>query len=442
MKTGMLRSESVAFDGRRLVVDLPNGVSLTRSWHSALVEAARANPGKMAFVWDDFLIRRVGRGTPELHRLRWPDADPLLLHQVNAAGRCAVDADAVNAAGDTGAGLAILAAKMPDSVMHLPKVMRFVEAENSILYRPTAAPPSPQKRATGVSMIINYRDRPELMRACLESVARQHLSAALEVILVDNQSSSSSISQVRSDADRFLGSRASVQHLRYDASYNHSAQNNLAAESAAYSVLLLLNNDATFIDADCAQSIADWSLNTNVVASAPRILGAKGQVVANGVFIRPSEGDHPALIQENETVPLSLALRTGAGAPFSCAAVSRATWNALDGLDARAFPTQYNDADFWLRGLERGMCCIYAGHVAAQHQPGHSELRTREMTASRLDKLRERHPRMSDLAGRDPYFVHLGGVPRFESWIANAKLDGIRAQEKARAIARKFKAVR
>lgn len=430
MSDASFRKERVEAGERCFIVELPNEISLTRGWRDVLARAIADYPDSAAFVWDDVVLGRGRRTRSRVRRFHWPNPEPLLLAQTSTAGRCAVLEAVVRGPGGTTAALAELAGNAQDRIIHLDDVMRYVGAETSSVYFPTARPPQPSRRATGISVIINYRNHADLVRSCLMSLAGQRLAAALEILLVDNQSEAAAVADVRAAAGEIFSSRASVKHLSYDAPYNHSAQNNFAVEHSAHDVLLLLNNDAAVIDADCVQSIADWSLGPGVIAAAPRIVGEDDQLVANGVFIRPGANGQPPLLQENEAIPLSRAMRPGAGAPFACAAIARASWTRLRGLDASTFATQYNDADFWLRGLEQGMHCIYAGHVKARHQPGASEARTKQATAARLNVLRQRHPRMGEYAGLDPYFTGLGTLPDLEASTVNLKLRAMRLGER------------
>jgi hypothetical protein len=124
---------------------------------------------------------------------------------------------------------------------------------------------------------------------------------------------------------------------------------------------------------------------------------------------------------------LARVVRRTAGAPFSCAAVSRRVWNDLGGLDAAAFPTQYNDADFWLRGLRRGLVCMALGHLQARHEPGGSEPRTVEETRARHALLCARHPDLAQFASLDPEEICAAAWPLLAEPLPAATAVGVQS---------------
>ncbi|MEH2536420.1 MULTISPECIES: glycosyltransferase family 2 protein [unclassified Bradyrhizobium] len=400
-------------------VEIDPAYPLTAGWQVSLQEACRAHPA--ALVWDDLIVKKRRGFRPEAFRLVWPRPDKLFYQQVNHAGRCAVRADFV---GDEAPGatsralLRIIDEERP--IAFCSDILRFTRSVKSSVYNPIAPPPAPSARADKISVIINYRDQPELMEACLESLASQRLRSRLEVLLIDNQSSPDSLARIASSATRLLSAKAEVCHIRYDKPFNKSAQDNLGVETASGDVTVMMNNDAAFTHLDALQTISDWAATPGVASAGPLFTGEGGRLVSSGVFIRPAQKSSHTIIRENELVTFASTVHYSAGSSFGCAAVSKAAWASVGPLDTETFRSQYNDADVFIRALRLGLKHVYVGSVTCHHEPGRSEARTKQLIQNLLRQLMERHPDAAQYAGTDPDLIKYGALPQFESARANA----------------------
>jgi GT2 family glycosyltransferase len=373
-----------------------------------------------ALVWDDlvFKLDKKGRLTP--FRVEWPELDALLFPHVSHAGRCAIRGDILHnliqeghlsKSSDTSAALAILSQIPTAKIIHLEYVLRFVGRQSSSVYRPLGYP-TPIAKASSISIIINYRDHPELMEVCLRSIVQQVVTAEIEIVLVDNQSQPIYRQAVDEQIERLIPSRIRVRHLSYDKPFNHSAQTNMASENSGGEVLFMLNNDAYFIDQNVLQTLADWSMTPKVASVGLRTLGKNGRLVSSGVQTCLPLASRPARIQESTVKPLSQTIHYVSGNGFACAAVSRRAWVELGGLNAVDFPTQYNDADYCLRALDSGFRHIYIGSLSAYHEPGKSETRTRAIVEaihdtvvschSKIDKYHRISPNLTKFTSNIP----------------------------------------
>jgi GT2 family glycosyltransferase len=362
--------------------------------------------------WDDLIYAIGPRKTVRPYLLQWPHDDALLASSIKHSGRCAIRGDILHqlyAAGeithqsDTSQAFANLA-QAEKFFLELPGILRFVGWSQNKLYSPLNIP-APDKLAKSISIIINYRDRPDLMARCLQSIGKQRVHARLEVILVDNQSQPHNRKEIERQTSNLLPDPIQVNHLSYDAPFNHSRQSNLGSRKATGEVLLMLNNDAYFLDSDTVQKLGNWALMPNVATVGPRVLGYKQKLVSAGIHVYPETAKQPAGIRESTVVPLSKTVHSVAGNSFSCAAIARPVWDKLGGLWADRFPTQYNDADFCLRALENGFSHIFVGSQVIYHEPGQSETRTRISTEKLHKQLRDYHPNLNRYTRRAPVMI-------------------------------------
>jgi GT2 family glycosyltransferase len=249
------------------------------------------------------------------------------------------------------------------------------------------------------------------MTTCLASLSRQMLTADLEVLLVDNQSHPDNRRQVELLTRQLLPESVDVIHLSYDAPFNHSAQSNLAAEHSTGEVLVMVNNDAAFISPNTLQTLADWALTPNIASAGPQVIGKHNRLVAAGIEVYPGDAalDLPGGIRESTVKPLANTIHYTVGNGFACAAIAREVWFKLGGLDAEAYPTQYNDVDYCLRALDLGLNHLYLGDLTIYHQPGQSEYRTREQVEQIHATIRARYPHFHQYESINPVLVQLKG---------------------------------
>jgi len=272
-----------------------------------------------------------------------------------------------------------------------------------------------------VSVIVPTKDRVELLRPCVEAVLDRTQYPALELIVIDHESSDPATCQFL-DA---LRRRPGVRVLPHAGPFDYSAMNNLAAASAAGEVLLFLNNDV--------EPLGPWWMN-ELVAQAVRpgvgavgakllypdrriqhggvVLGLGGGVAGHRYRLLPGDAPGPdgdALCAQS---PLAV---TGA-----CLAVTRAAFEAVGGFDAGVFPVAFNDVDLCLRLRERGLRSVWTPHAVLLHKESAS-LGRPGSAARRAQFAREEaafRARWGHLVGRDPSWHPLRSLEGDEGWLA------------------------
>jgi GT2 family glycosyltransferase len=254
------------------------------------------------------------------------------------------------------------------------------------LVKPEAGGPlpyrlEPRRRASKISVVIPFRDRPDETSRCLRSVVRQEVSGALEVILVDNNSTVGSRAQVGRVIAEAGGHEIHV--MEYPHPFNHSRECTLGAELATGDVLVFLNNDAELLSPATLEEMAAWALLPGVATTGCRITRQDGTLVCAGMRVEP-EG----LCRESEEAVYSTVVRETLGNTFACAAVSRGALRAVGPLDDVAFPNGYNDVEWCLRARRAGLRHVYLGHLRVNHRPATSRGASDESFQRALLKVR------------------------------------------------------
>ncbi len=248
----------------------------------------------------------------------------------------------------------------------------------------------PKRQAKSISVIIPFRDKPEYTCRCLESLAKQQLNSSLEIILINNQSKRSSVEYIKEFATQ-QQLESKVKIIDYDYPYNHSRQSNLGVEVSTGEVVVCLNNDAELVSNSILEEMAAWALIPGVGTVGCKISAPNGRLVCAGVKARMyASSKSLAVVQESEDPTYADVVRETFGNTFACAAISRDLYLEMGGLNAKEFPSEYNDADFILRLNKLGYTHIYLGHLLVYHVPGATRVGCDEMSQKLL--LRQKFP--------------------------------------------------
>ncbi|MGH8614699.1 MAG: glycosyltransferase family 2 protein [Gammaproteobacteria bacterium] len=248
----------------------------------------------------------------------------------------------------------------------------------------------PARRAHSVSVIIPFRDRPDLTLRALASVCAQRFDGELEIVLVNNQSSQASLARLDVGMGNFAGNLR-ILRVDYAKAFNHSRQCNLGAQAARGEVVVFLNNDAEFVSPDLVDGMSRWSMLGGIATVGCRIESHAGVLVCAGLKARLNAGcDYHSVLEENRDPEYSRIVREVVGNTLACAAVRRDTFLQLGGLDESDFPIGYNDVEFCLRAMQMNYRHLYLGHLVLRHEPGTSRGKSDELFQKIL--IRERYP--------------------------------------------------
>lgn len=248
----------------------------------------------------------------------------------------------------------------------------------------------PARRADSVSVIIPFRDRPDLTLRALASVCAQRFDGELEIVLVNNQSSEASLARLDAGVGDFDG-KLRIIRVDYSNAFNHSRQCNLGARVAHGEIVVFLNNDAELVSPDLVDGMCRWSMLDAIATLGCRIESQSGELVCAGLKARLNAGyDYHSMLEENRDPEYAHLVREVVGNTFACAAIRRDTFLQLGGLDESDFPIGYNDVEFCLRAMQKNYRHIYLGYLILRHEPGTSRGKSDELFQKIL--IRERYP--------------------------------------------------
>ena len=168
--------------------------------------------------------------------------------------------------------------------------------------------------------IVNYNGA-KFISQCLDSVFASDVQFTYEVIVVDNNSTDSSLSLLKKYG-------AQIQLINNSENQGFSYANNQAAESAKGKTYFLLNND-TILEKDTLQILFEFlKENPKVGAITPKLCFEDGRLQAPGSIF--------GKWRFNSLVPVQVPFIAGAAVMMSAS-----VYKAIGGLDANLF--FYND---------------------------------------------------------------------------------------------------
>ncbi|MDP4023555.1 glycosyltransferase [Methylobacterium sp. NEAU 140] len=262
--------------------------------------------------------------------------------------------------------------------------------------------PSPAPR---VSVVIPSRDRLDLIGRVCRGVLHETAYPDIELVIVDNGSVEPAV-LAHYDA---LRRDPRVRILADPRPFNFAAMVNAGVEAATGTVVVLLNNDVAVLEPGWLEALVRQACRPGVGAVGAKLLYGDGRLQHAGVVVglggraghilRRRPGDTPGHLGRLRTAHEVSAVTA------ACLAVARDTYRAVGGLDAEAFPVDFNDVDFCLRLGAAGWKTVWTPAATLAHLesvsrgPSVGEKRARfEREAARFSE------RWRAVIRHDPYY--------------------------------------
>ena len=219
-----------------------------------------------------------------------------------------------------------------------------------------------------VSIVIPFRDEPELLRNCLRSLNASSYRR-FEIVLVDNGS-------IQAKTQRVLARIAHRNRIRVVSApgpFNFSKLCNAGAAAAAGDCLLFLNNDTEVLSTDWLDQMLHIAADPRVGVVGATLLYPDRTIQHAGVFPR-SDGEwvHPYRGEPANAVGREGELQRVRCVPAvtgACLLVQRKTFEELGGFDER-YPLTFNDVDLCRRARARGLSIVVTPHARLLHYEG------------------------------------------------------------------------
>jgi GT2 family glycosyltransferase len=217
-----------------------------------------------------------------------------------------------------------------------------------------------------VSIIIPFRDEPDLLARCLQSIHRFARYDHWEALLVDNQSWQPETHALLAH----LATDARCRLLRYDRPFNWSEINNWAARQSNGDLVLFLNNDTEACREGWLTAMIEHAQRPEVGAVGARLLYPNGLVQHAGVILGlHGVADHAFRLLPGDApghLALAKSIRNCSAVTGACMMVRRDVFAEMHGFD-ESFGVAFNDIDFCLRLRDRGYLIVYTPFAELIH---------------------------------------------------------------------------
>lgn len=266
-----------------------------------------------------------------------------------------------------------------------------------------ALPEKPPK----VSILIPTRDGADMLRRCIKSIESKTDYPDFEFIIVDNQSSEPRSLKYLRELEA-----QGVRVLKYDAPFNYSDINNVAAREARGEVLALLNNDLEVINPEWLAEMVSHALRPEIGAVGAKLYYPNKRVQHAGIVLGMGAhgvaGTPHRLLERKNPGYFGKAslLQCLSAVTAACLVMRRSVFEEVGGFDAQNLPVAYNDIDLCLRVREKGYRVLFTPYAELYHHEsatrGSDE--TPEKKARFEREVAYMHQRWGEVLERDPYY--------------------------------------
>ncbi|MDO4466273.1 MAG: glycosyltransferase family 2 protein [Bacillota bacterium] len=205
-----------------------------------------------------------------------------------------------------------------------------------------------------VSIIIPNKDLKETLENCIQSLVEVNSYKNFEVIIVENNSTTSEIFDYYDQVQKMY---SNVKVVTWKDSFNYSLINNFGVQYAQGDYLLFLNNDTELIEPDSISHMLGYCMRDDIGCVGAKLLYEDNTIQHCGVIVGyRGYAVHPFIgVGRNGFGYMGRPIITSnySAVTAACLMVKKADFEAVNGFDPQ-FVVACNDVDFCLKVRELG----------------------------------------------------------------------------------------
>ena len=250
-----------------------------------------------------------------------------------------------------------------------------------------------------VTIVIPTKDRVDLLKTCLSSLDQKTTYSNYDVIVVDNGSRELATFEYYETCPHQIVSRS------LKGRFNFSALVNAGVRAAEGDFVLLLNNDTEIIQPTWLHELVGYGRIKGVGAVGAKLLYPDRRIQHAGV-VMGHEGLTGHYFQGETDDPgdagylgLKNKVRNVAAVTGACLLTPRAVYEALGGFNEEDLAVAWNDVEYCLRLLKKGLRIVFNPRSVLLHHEGAS--RGEAKNAKEVQYMMEH---WSEIIRDDPYY--------------------------------------
>lgn len=259
-----------------------------------------------------------------------------------------------------------------------------------------------------ISIVIPFRDKPDLLDICVNSILDHSTWENFEIIAISNNSRSSEtynlIHKLEEKSSRF-------RCIEFNEEFNFSRVVNFGVSQSNGEYLIILNNDIEVISWDWIEAMLEQAQREEVGAVGAKLLYPNNTIQHAGIIIGLGgyAGHAHKLLPINYPGYFNLlhTIHNVSAVTGACFMISRSKYDSIGGFDEENFKIAYNDVDFCLRLREKGLLNVFTPYAELYHHEsisrGYEDTEEKQQRFSgEKARLRERHADIFEHG--DPYY--------------------------------------
>lgn len=260
-----------------------------------------------------------------------------------------------------------------------------------------------------ISIIIPFKDKPELLETCINSILKKSTYKNYEIIGISNNSEEQATFEIMKQLE---AKDPRVKFYEYNVEFNYSDINNHAVYTYAKGEhILLLNNDIEVIEPSWIEAMLEHSQRESIGCVGAKLYYPNDMIQHAGVIIGLGgfAGHSHKMSNRNDQGYFNRlnAVQNLSAVTAACLMVKTSLYKKVAGLDTKNFKIAYNDVDFCLRILELGYYNLFTPYAQLYHHEsisrGYEDTDEKKARFENEKKaLFERHKNI--LQNGDPYY--------------------------------------
>ena len=221
-----------------------------------------------------------------------------------------------------------------------------------------------------VSIVIPFKDKPELLKMCIESILNKTTYKNFEIIGISNNSETK---ECFKEMKRLKKLDKRIKFFEYNVPFNYSEINNYAVNKYAHGeYIILLNNDIEIITSEWIEEMLMHAQRDSVGCVGAKLYFPNETIQHAGLPLAPNTSHAVntvySMVDRNSNGYFARlkCISNYSAVTAACLMCSKEKFKKVGGFDER-LKVAYNDVDFCLNFMDAGFYNLFTPFVEAYH---------------------------------------------------------------------------